>query len=1080
MKYFNLIDLLEKRTFKTPDKIAYTFLQYKNNKKKEFNLTYKNIYDRARSIAVYLGKRGLKKGDRVIIFSSETYDNIYSIYGALFAGAIFTLIPPPIDEGKKQRFSSVLESSSPKFILCSSIISNIIHDNNNSESLLRDKVFEEQLNMIEIVEVEKCVENPEGWMKGEVKSEDLAYLQYSSGSTSNPKGVMISHKNVIHNLDAIDKILRPDKCDTAVSWVPFFHNIGLIGVVFLNAYSGRRNIVMTAASFLENPVRWFQTISEYKAEMTIAPNSAFKLCTKVISDSYLKNFDLSSLNYVLNGAEVIDYKDILEFSERFKVCGLRSSVICPVYGLAESTCAVSMKVFNSISKIVDYNSFQKNLFIAKGNNDSPKKEIVSVGKMLEGTKVIIVDPNTNKKCKENEIGELWVQSDSIGKGYWNMPEETERTFKGLIDGEKGYFLKTGDWGIVSEGELYITGRIKEMIIVNGHNVYPQDIEFNLKQNVSILSTSIIVAFPIVSDGKERVVLCIENDNFDIDYKILMDNINKVVYKIFEFSPYDVVFIKPGALPRTDNGKIKLFKVKELYQGNKLDMVCNIKTLHKIDKKQLEEYDEIQSKVKDLFQEILKIDYMGLKDSFLELGGDSFDTVQLVFKIEQQFGIKANLKDILRNPSIMGISRYVSRRKAAKDSLYTENHEYSLYTECKLDEDICPEAYINSTYSIPKNIFLTGSTGFVGAHLIKSLIEKAHVKIYCHVRAKSIELGFDRIKHNMEHYECWNENYSKKIIPVLGDLTKPFLGIEEDYFNRLAEEIDSIYHNGAFLNFMFPYNYLKNSNVFGTKECLRLACKFKPKYFHYVSTYSVYDNPSHFKTIAYEDDELESAEGYFLGYSETKWVSEKLVRIAEERGLKVSIYRPGDITGGTCTGIWDMNDLVSRVMVACIQMGAVPDMPINISYTPVDFVSDAIAHISLDERSFGKAFNLVNINMISVQELADIMIKFGYNVKLIPYDKWQTMLLNSDSNKNALKILDCLFKDEGTEETSIVRRHSDLEAHFDITNTLNMLKDTNIVCKPVTKDLIFKYLHYFVKKGYIEKPLALEQAAAAKK
>lgn len=1082
MKYLNLIDLLEKKVFKTPEKVLYTFLQYKNDEKKELNLTYRNIYDKARSVAVYLKKKGIKKGDRVIIFSSETYDNIYSIFGTLFAGAIFTLIPPPVDEGKKQRFTSVLESSGAKYIFLNSTMAQLIENNNDLSLLLNqfnDNVSKEKPNTIEIINVDECTEDPEEWIKSEIDSNTLAYLQYSSGSTSNPKGVMISHKNVLHNLEAIDKFLRADKCDTLVSWVPFFHNIGLIGVVFLNVYSDRRNIIMPTATFLEKPIRWFQAISEYKAEMTIAPNSAYNLCTKIINDNYLKNLDLSSLNFVINGSEVINYKDIAQFSEKFEKCGFRASVICPAYGLAESTCAVTMKLFNPISKIIDYNSFQKNLFLISENNKLPQKEIVSVGKVLNDMKAIIVDSSTNRVCEKNEIGELWVKSDSIGMGYWDKPEETQETFKAVLEDEEGYFLRTGDLGIIYEDELYISGRIRDVIIINGHNVYPQDIEFNLKQHIPILDNHIIVSFSTMFNEKERVILCIESDTANVDFKALTDNINKTVHQIFEFSPYDVVFVKSGSLPRTDNGKIRLFKVKELYESNELDIICNTKSLHKIEEKELTKCNEIQHKIKSFFKEILKSDYMSLHDSFLELGGDSFDTVQLVFDIEEEFGIKVDLKDILKNPSILGISEYVEKKKINESLQYIDNYEYDLYKECQLPEDIRPEVYPNLINNVSKNIFLTGSTGFVGAHLIKSLIEKADVKIYCHVRAKSTPEGFNRIKNNMKHYECWNENYSEKIVPVLGDLTKPLLGIEESNFNKLAEEIDIIYHNGALLNFMFPYNYLKRSNVFGTIECLRLACKTKAKHFHYISTFSVYDNPSHFKTIAYEDDKLESAEGYFLGYSETKWVSEKLVRIAEERGLKVSIYRPGDITGGSYTGIWDVNDLVSRVIVACIQMKAVPDMPVNIFYTPVDFVSDAIAHISLNENAIGKAFNLININIISVRELANIINEFGYDVKLIPYDEWQTMLINSESDKNVLKILDCLFLDECTEETSIVRRYSDLEAHFDISNTLDALKETNIVCQPANKDLIFKYLQYFEKKGYIRKELVLDEMAVTK-
>ncbi len=282
---------------------------------------------------------------------------------------------------------------------------------------------------------------------------------------------------------------------------------------------------------------------------------------------------------------------------------------------------------------------------------------------------------------------------------------------------------------------------------------------------------------------------------------------------------------------------------------------------------------------------------------------------------------------------------------------------------------------------------------------------------------------------------------------------------------LSEDIEAIYQNGALLNFVFPYEFLKGTNVRGTIETLRLACTGKPKYYHYISSYSVYDTPNNKGKRVYENDPLTTSRGFSLAYSETKWVSEKLVEIAKKRGLYAVIYRPGDITGAS-NGIWDMEDMVSRMIVGMIQMKAIPRTSYCVHMTPVDFVADAIACISRKKEALNHAFNLVNPKPLPMKELVSYVRDCGYPVRYISFPAWKNRLKQSDASQNAMTLLACLFE-TGTENNPGVLRHfAGKDTIYDTTNANLLLNQSGISCPPIDREMIAAYLEYFKKLGCI--------------
>jgi len=556
------------------------------------------------------------------------------------------------------------------------------------------------------------------------------------------------------------------------------------------------------------------------------------------------------------------------------------------------------------------------------------------------------------------------------------------------------------------------------------------------------------------------------------------NINHAVAQLYNFSFSDIVFVRRNSLPRTDNRKIKMNTVKQLYEKNKLDVLYSTKALRSNGASILDDtvalgglsvsasIDEISSFVRNVFQSF--IGHMDFDDNtlFTDLGTNSLTVVEMLNKLECQSGIEIDIRQIASSLTVKDLAHHIQL------TLRGEKHySIDLSAECVLADNIRPQHSYTIQPEQCRNIFLTGSTGFLGAYLIRSLLEQSkneNITIFCHVRAEDQQKAMKRIVNNMQFFRCWEEKFRDKIVAVPGDLKKPTLGIENNLYLYLCNIIDAVYHNGAILNFLFSYNNLKQTNVNGTIECLRFACTGNPKYFHYVSSYSVYDNPSHFDKIGLESDPLLSSDGYFLGYSETKWVAEKLVAEAATRGLRTTVYRPGEITASFKESIWKLEDIISRTIVGCIQMGAAPNIDIHLPLTPVDYVSDAIVCISRQTEAIGKRFNLVNKNVIAIKTLGGFIKNAGYELELLSYAEWTKKLMAYSFEENVLSILSRLFVDKRRDGEGLTERYGQRQAYIDTSNADALLEGSGIRCLLLDEKVFRNYLEMFAEMGHIPK------------
>lgn len=478
-----------------------------------------------------------------------------------------------------------------------------------------------------------------------------------------------------------------------------------------------------------------------------------------------------------------------------------------------------------------------------------------------------------------------------------------------------------------------------------------------------------------------------------------------------------------------------------------------------------------SNLAELLQmEAEEIDVTQPLDSY---GLDSTQAMVIVTKAQKMLGFELSPTLLWHYPTIEALSGRLAEESEESQQetkpLVDTNSTPNLAAEAVLDETIRP---LSTTFTFnpnPQNIFLTGGTGFLGAFIIHELLQQTDADIYCLVRATDTTSGKEKLKKNLEAYAIWDEQLSPRIIPIIGDLSKPLLGISKEGFEMLATNIDTIYHSAAMLNYVFPYSPLKAANVLGTQEILRLACLIKVKPLHYVSSVAVFESPYYAGKVVKENDNFNHWEGIFLGYSQTKWVAEKLVKIAGQRGLPISIYRPPLISGNSQTGVGNTDDFINLMTKGCLQMGCFPEVDYMLDMSPVDYVSKAIVHLSRQEESLGNAFHLQHPEPAPLTKLVDWLGSFGFEIKIVPYEEWQNKLINEvTSDENPLYTLRPFLLQRWSEEQLTIPDLY-LKAKRPIVSceaTLNALAGSGITCAPINAELFTTYASYLIQSGFL--------------
>lgn len=973
---------IEKHTRAHPDKLLFAFLDIRATITESY--TYSSFDQRTNTIAAYIHTNyNLSPGDRVLLAYPPGLEMICAFFAAVKLGLIPVPVYPPSARGLEasvHKMNFIAQDCGAKAVLTDrscfwSYQVNLSHNKTHVSTL--------EWIVTENTDSESSTSFPEA-------HSDILFLQYTSGSTNDPKGVMVTHENIIRNCKNV-----VDHLPVGVSWLPQYHDMGLIGYYLFFALKGGTTYGFSPADFIQRPALWLEAITKFRATASSAPNFAFEYCLVPgkIPEKTFESIDLSSLQFLMTAAEPIKPAVYHSFLEKFKSFGLNPESFFGAYGLAEFTLAVTN--YGKISNTFDSGLLKTGQAKLLNSEFEGQQgiDLMSCGPALPHTHIKIVSSDSgNAEVSEGEIGEIWLNGSSKCKGYWNRPELNKEIFGAEIPGDTNQWLRTGDLGFFLAGELYVCGRSKDLIIIRGLNYYPQDIEA-LAEKDPLVRNGCVVAFTVEKGGDESLVLVVGvKSNARIpDAQAIHSTINQYA----GISVSEMVFVPARTVPKTSSGKLKRYETRQKYLDNELSAISQVilgevKTAAEFEEKSTEikpgqnvnEYASLFARYRLTGSESSVLGDSGLDSMKLAEFGDDlkklleskgFDDLsnEVDLKLLQRIAV-SELFGILRElDTASRFARFKFRKAFSGIRAEYNKSEAMLMTRDTISPDISEKVKaLPFRENKNKIIFLTGGTGFFGPFLIKSLLEQTTAKIYVLVRADSPADGMERLRESFQTIRPLVEAesaFEARVVAVCGDLSKPKLGLTQEDWAFLSEYTDTVYHNGAYVNYIMDYESMRRINVGGTKEVIALCLDAKPKVLNYISTTFIFGWSA--KETLHESDSNAGMEFLDFGYSQSKWVSDQVVLKAMEQGLTARIFRPALISPSSNGDGYNF-DISIRLLSFMLKYGIGTSAGNQVSFTPADLAANNIVAISNLDSSAGLTFHVTRDTYSTMQDVTD--------------------------------------------------------------------------------------------------------------
>ena len=660
-KFDSLVHLLETRAADRPEQLAYTFLR--DGDVEDSQLSYGELARKARAVGAWLQERNLQNRN-VLLLYPPSLEYIVAFWGCLYAGAVAVPAYPPRRNRHFDRLQTIASDAQAQIALTTSSIRERI------QSSITEAPGLSELTWGVTEELDEQLAG--SWRAPQLNHSTLAFLQYTSGSTATPKGVMVTHGGLLHNEEMIRHAFHQSEDSVIVGWLPLYHDMGLIGNVLQPLYLGARCILMSPLAFLQQPSRWLRAISRYRGTTSGGPNFAYDLCSQKISEAERDLLDLSCWTVAFNGAEPVRAETLQRFVNFFEPCGFKREAFYPCYGLAEATLFVSGARVEAqpTIKTIQRSGLERGFAVTDQEPvEHDLVSLVSCGASQREPQIIVANPESLASCAPGQVGEVWISGPSVAAGYWNRPEETANVFQAyLSDSGAGPYLRSGDLGFLQSDELFVTGRIKDLIIIRGRNLYPHDLERTVEKSHPALRAGGGAAFSIDAGGEERLVIVHEiGRNVSSSYDEVIGSIRQSLAEEHEVQPHAVALVATGIVPKTSSGKTQRSACREMFLSSTLAVVAawNASEDEQASEAVLtvETEEEIAGYLRAQLASRLGIasGSIDVREPITRYGLDSLSAIQMAHAIESDFGVEWSMATLLEGPSLLEVATQLRAR-----------------------------------------------------------------------------------------------------------------------------------------------------------------------------------------------------------------------------------------------------------------------------------------------------------------------------------------------------------------------------------------------------------------------------------
>jgi myxalamid-type nonribosomal peptide synthetase MxaA len=852
--------------------------------------------------------------------------------------------------------------------------------------------------------------------------DDLAYLLYTSGSTGLPKGVPITHRALV-NLGTFLADAMPITAEDAVlATTSLSFDVAVTELLFPLAVGAR--IVLVPRREATDATALMARIREHGVTLMQATPAHWQ---GLVAGGWSGP----------SGLRILSVGEVLKphLVERLEEGGVE---VWNLYGPSETT------VYSTGARV---------------EAGGP----VTIGRPVANTQVYILDPHL-QPVPVGMVGELYIGGDGLSPGYWRRPELTaERFIDNPVPGAPSPRLyRTGDLARYRpDGTIDFLGRVDDQVKIHGVRIEPGEIEAVLQRHEGVKQAAVVAR-----DGDDGLKSLVAYLVPDAAVELSPTDLRAYLAGRLPEHMMPAAFVVLRTLPLTPSGKLDRRGLPEPSGADRMASAA----AHVAARTPTEE------SLCGIWRDLLKLDRVGVHDSFFDLGGHSLLLAPLMTRIRDTFRLRVGMRDVFDRPTVADLAEWLDEIRSGQATRPDDaRHEQAgpaararfefLRSESRLDPSIRPVDAAPPSGRL-EHLFVTGATGFVGAYILHFLMEQTAATLHCLVRAPDPASGLERIRANVSGYGLWRAGYEDRVVAVPGDLARPRLGLDDAAWDRLAGRMDAILHSAALVNFVYPYQALKPINVDGVREIIALACRARVKPIHYLSTTAVW--PMGADRAFDEDSDLDHDLLLNLAYDETKWVAEKMLRQAADRGVPVAVYRPGEVSGDSRTGASDETHLANAFAKGSLQAGVFPALG-RLDAAPVDYVARALVYLMTRPDSLGRVFHLCNPDAMNADQAYAWFRERGYRFDVVPFDEWRRKILEDPAlEDNALYPFAPLLEEFGD--------HSMQLPHWRTERTLRALEGSGIRCAPLDADLLATYADHFLGTGFMPTPEQLRGTA----